>query len=457
MPDPGTTRSLQVFAAVVGYFAVCLGAVVLVGGWGLDITSLKSVLPGLSTMKANTALGIAALGTSLALADNGPRLRVVGMAAGALALILGLLTLAEYALDWNLGMDQLLFTDAATPVAAHPGRPAIATAITIALLGAAQICRQIPVLHGFKTAAAVAASLIPWAALSGYVFGPQALHQVPLFSSMAVHTVVALLVLSISTLAAQPISWPISTAFAKGTGGTVCRWLLPPAILAPPFFGWILDRESVFSGYPDPFRWALYAATSSLGSVWLILLLAHRITVIDTERSAATELSLHDPLTGLANRRAFDSFLLESFKLAKRHNHPLSLVLLDIDRFKSYNDHYGHPAGDQLLNAIGTLLSSLARETDLVARVGGEEFCIALPETDLAGARVIAERVRAEVERSRLFKCGVTVSVGVAAVSDSTATPSMLIEDCDAALYRAKAAGRNHVSMAGELACTRSA
>lgn len=132
--------------------------------------------------------------------------------------------------------------------------------------------------------------------------------------------------------------------------------------------------------------------------------LAHRITVIDAERQSATELSRHDPLTGLANRRAFDAFLLASFNLSRRHGHALALLSIDIDHFKSYNDAFGHPAGDALLKDLSIILSSHARETDLVARLGGEEFGIILPETDAEGARVLAERVRAEVEQATQFR-----------------------------------------------------
>ena len=127
-------------------------------------------------------------------------------------------------------------------------------------------------------------------------------------------------------------------------------------------------------------------------------------------------------------------------------------MLLDVDRFKSYNDAYGHPAGDELLRTVAILLSSLARETDLPARIGGEEFAVVLPETDLAGAHILAERARMEVERSSLFRRRVTVSVGIAAMTDLTADTSTLVQDCDAALYRAKEAGRNRVSSGSELA-----
>src|SRR6185312_12028568 len=116
---------------------------------------------------------------------------------------------------------------------------------------------------------------------------------------------------------------------------------------------------------------------------------------LDAERSAATRMSYSDPLTGLANRRAFDLFLLEAFKLARRHEHPLALLTIDIDHFKSYNDSFGHPAGDEVLQAVARAFRDIARETDLVARIGGEEFAIVLPQTGAAGARALAERVRA--------------------------------------------------------------
>lgn len=453
--DSDTVRLLHALSVAIGWFAALLGGVVLIGGWGFGIASLKSVLPGLSTMKANTALGIAALGANLALIAGSRSNRIATRTMAGLALGIGLVTVAEYAFHCNIGIDQLLFRDPVTPLAAFPGRPAAATALMIALLAAAQLCTGAQALHIMRTSAALAASLVAWASLNGYVFGPQAVREVPLFSSVALHTAAAMLLIGIGVMAADPTSLPVRTVFAKGTAGAICRWLLPAAVLAPPILGWLLSPAGVLGAYPGPFRWALYSTASSLGSIWLILLLAHRIAAIDAERNSATQMSLHDPLTGLANRRAFDAFLLESFNLAKRHNHAISLMLLDIDRFKSYNDEFGHPAGDALLKSISMLLSSEARETDLVARIGGEEFAIALPETDLEGARIIAERVRAAVERSPLFRRTVTVSAGVAAGTHETVDTAMLLEDCDRALYRAKAAGRNRVSSPAELATAR--
>jgi diguanylate cyclase (GGDEF)-like protein len=452
--DSATVRRLHALSAAIGWFAALLAGVVLIGGWGFGIDALKSVLPGLSTMKANTALGIAALGANLVLMQiaGGRRSRLAARTMAGSALAIGWLTLAEYAFRWNIGIDQLLFRDPATPVAAFPGRPAAATALMIGLLAAAQLCTGRQALHIVRTIAALAASSVAWASLNGYVFGPQALREVPMFGSVALHTAASMLLLGIGVFAADPTSRPVRIVFARGTGGTICRWLLPAAVLAPPILGWLLSPAGVISTYPAPFRWAIYSAASSLGSAWLILLLAHRIATIDVERNVATQMSLHDPLTGLANRRAFDAFLLESFNLAKRHHHAMALVLIDIDRFKSYNDEFGHPAGDEVLKQISRLLSYEARETDLVARMGGEEFVIGLPETDLAGAQVIAERIRVAVERSALFRRAVTVSAGVAAVTAETTDTVMLLDACDRALYRAKAAGRNRVSWPEEIA-----
>jgi diguanylate cyclase (GGDEF)-like protein len=442
--ESGSARALRLSIIIIGSLAAAIGCLVFVGGWVLGIGALKSVLPGLATMKVNTALCIAALGAGLGLCVGGGRLCALGKVAAGFAVVVGLITLAEYAFDWNAGIDQLIFADRSYPT--HPGRPALATAAGIVLYGTALLCVHRPGLRSVKSVAGVAGTLVAWAAVNGYVFG--GLQSVPLFNSVALHTAIVGLLLGLGVLAAEPTFWPIRAALERTPGGVVCRWLLPTAILAPPALGWLLDRAAMFSIYPVAFRWAIYSAVASLGSVWLIMMLASRINAMDAERTAATALSRHDALTGLANRRAFDAFLLESFNLARRHRHSLSLVLLDVDRFKSYNDAYGHPAGDELLRSLGGLLLSVARETDLAARIGGEEFAIVLPETDLAGAEALAERARAAVERSTSFRRPVTVSVGIAAIAGDTAGPATLVHDCDAALYRAKGAGRNRVSAA---------
>ena len=153
-----------------------------------------------------------------------------------------------------------------------------------------------------------------------------------------------------------------------------------------------------------------------------------------------------DPLTELPNRRAFNQELARRFAELHRDQHEVSLLVLDIDNFKQFNDTYGHAAGDQVLHQVARALSATMRESDLVSRYGGEEFAIVLPNTDLAQAVRAAERARLAVEREQIILEGnavtVTLSVGVAeALRDDH--PRTLFKRADEALYAAKAAGRN--------------
>lgn len=164
-------------------------------------------------------------------------------------------------------------------------------------------------------------------------------------------------------------------------------------------------------------------------------------------------LAILDELTGVANRRFFNHLFSQEWARATREMIPLSLLMIDIDYFKKYNDHYGHQQGDNCLKVVATALSSLAkRPSDYVARYGGEEFVAILGHTDLSGALSVAEMLRKKVESLRLEHAGsvaqpwVTISVGVAsAVPERGKRAELLLAAADQALYRAKAAGRNRV------------
>ncbi|MBY6260476.1 PleD family two-component system response regulator [Azospirillum sp. 412522] len=164
-------------------------------------------------------------------------------------------------------------------------------------------------------------------------------------------------------------------------------------------------------------------------------------------------LSFLDGLTGIANRRRFDETMAREWRRCARSHLPLSLVILDVDHFKAYNDQYGHQAGDECLRVIADVLSDRARRpSDLVARYGGEEFVCLLPETDGPGATRVAEGFRADVAERRIPHVQspvgpyVTISLGVATVVPSAeSSPDMLAEMADQLLYRAKRSGRNRV------------
>jgi len=151
-----------------------------------------------------------------------------------------------------------------------------------------------------------------------------------------------------------------------------------------------------------------------------------------------------DPLTGLYNRRSFESFHRQEVAKCKRYGAPLSLILMDLDHFKNVNDEYGHQAGDQVLSSVAEILREAIREADLAARWGGEEMAVLLPETDGEGADVVAEKLRRRIADHPFPAVGqVTASFGVATM---TGEPVDLVAAADKALYRSKANGRNRVS-----------
>jgi diguanylate cyclase (GGDEF)-like protein len=164
------------------------------------------------------------------------------------------------------------------------------------------------------------------------------------------------------------------------------------------------------------------------------------------------QLATIDPLTGIHNRRHFVARLDTEWNRYRRYGRPFSLLVLDIDHFKAVNDNHGHDVGDQAIVSVARLCRAGTRESDLAARIGGEEFAILLPETDIADACVAAERLRNAIA-ARPVPCrgghiAITVSIGVAAAGATTIGPTELMKHADEALYAAKRAGRNCVTAA---------
>jgi diguanylate cyclase (GGDEF)-like protein len=171
------------------------------------------------------------------------------------------------------------------------------------------------------------------------------------------------------------------------------------------------------------------------------------VELLELRRSNAklAALSLTDSLTSIPNRRALMGRLDEEIARARRTGDSLSLLLIDIDHFKTYNDTFGHPAGDQALRDVAQRLNEGARPYDFTARYGGEEFAVILPGTDLKAALVVAERLRESVAAAEIEHCRLTLSIGAAALAADFDTVE-LIRMADRALYDAKARGRNCVA-----------
>ena len=171
-----------------------------------------------------------------------------------------------------------------------------------------------------------------------------------------------------------------------------------------------------------------------------------------------TEQAVTDPLTGLLNRRALDIAVTREWRNARRENHPLSVIMFDLDCFKAYNDHYGHQAGDQCLREVASVLRiALRRPSDVVARYGGEEFIALLPAVDVGGAAMVASSVAAElasrfITHAMAPQGRVTISIGIAGSAGlEIESVTQLIEQADTALYVAKRRGRNQMIVYDEL------
>lgn len=167
----------------------------------------------------------------------------------------------------------------------------------------------------------------------------------------------------------------------------------------------------------------------------------------ELERQART-----DALTGALNRWHFMELARQELVSARRYHHPLSLLMIDIDRFKAVNDTYGHQAGDLALQTLVRVCREVLRDVDLVARLGGEEFAVLLPETPVARAAQVAERLRQSIAASSIFADGlavrITVSIGITCLSDGEADVETLLQGADRALYEAKETGRDRVCIA---------
>jgi two-component system cell cycle response regulator len=221
-------------------------------------------------------------------------------------------------------------------------------------------------------------------------------------------------------------------------------------------------------------EWPLLAGRESFGRLVLVgdsfgaddletaaLLCGHAAVALENARlhRIVERQALVDGLTGLANRRHTEEALATEIARARRLHSQMALVLLDIDRFKSVNDTYGHPSGDTVLRAVARVLDESMREIDTAGRWGGEEFALVLSGTDLAGGAQLAERIRQTIEHVTVTlddgrTLSITASFGVASLPPAEA-PEELVAAADEALYAAKESGRNRVVASGDQAVVR--
>lgn len=207
----------------------------------------------------------------------------------------------------------------------------------------------------------------------------------------------------------------------------------------------------VFAEYSSDFKIRFFV-TLTFESIFCFVLEASRLKARNELLNLALtheHASKTDELTDLSNRRDILNRLSEEFSRYQRSRHHFSIVLIDLDLFKSVNDQYGHSAGDEVLKQFANLIRSVIRQTDVAARWGGEEFLLLLPDTSLISALTLAERLRSEVARDMFNVHGqdlpISVSAGVCSVAQADSIDSML-KQADMQLYSAKEAGRNRIA-----------
>ena len=227
----------------------------------------------------------------------------------------------------------------------------------------------------------------------------------------------------------------------------------------------ILSLFEVDPGNMKPFSQILQEANEELSSLNLsyeMLVMELKQAKEKAEKLASDlkeandklrELVFRDSLTGLFNHRYFQELMEQELSRSQRYQRPLSLIMFDIDHFKKVNDTFGHPRGDLVLKAVSSVVKARTRDSDILARYGGEEFALVLPETDLNGAVVLAERCRKSVEQMEVQTEGqtikATISVGVTTFPPDSAGfgKAKVIDAADQALYNSKHTGRNRISV----------
>jgi diguanylate cyclase (GGDEF)-like protein len=463
-------------ALAAGVGTALLGLVVIVG-WHVHAPVVIQIRPGMVPMQYNTALGFLLGGVGVWSANQ---LRwPVATIAGACMALLGLLTLATHVLPLDLGLDELFMRHYITVSTSRPGRMAPNTALCFGLSGTALLLgawvRREPLRWNLLCLLSALTIGLSAAALIGYLVGIPTAYGWGNLTRMAAHTAVGFLVLSTGLIAlsnqAQAVNqnWlPWAIAVITSTV-TVTLWQALGAdqaqlghaaefVLA---FGLLMALALARAvAYSQDLRRAADATAQALQQLGLEMV----------ERQKAQEqvrqLAFFDMLTGLPNRLLLSERLNHALASIKRRGHMGTLMFMDLDNFKPLNDSHGHAMGDLLLQEVARRLLACVRETDTVARIGGDEFVLVLgelshePEASKAQATLVAEKVLAalsepyllatgpheqELGRAALVEHRCTVSIGMAMITPDVDGADRILQLADSAMYRAKVSGRNAI------------
>jgi diguanylate cyclase (GGDEF)-like protein len=262
------------------------------------------------------------------------------------------------------------------------------------------------------------------------------------------HTIVLLLVAALGWMSSAPTTGLTRVATADTFGGTFARYLLLPALLLPVFFSFAFEALQSWYGASKAVAFALSASFTGGTVACLVWWVATLLDQVERQRRESTLLrddASTDVLTGLSNRRGFDNALAELLDGHREHDAVFSLLMIDLDRFKAYNDDFGHQEGDEALRIAGRILRTVLRHGDLAARYGGEEFALVLQGADVTRANMTAQRILNGFRAYQWPLRAVTASIGVAQARPNDGVQD-IVRRADSALYNAKNAGRDQAA-----------
>lgn len=458
----------QALSTAAAFVVTSIGTAVLVG-WALDIEVLKRVAPGLRVMSPATAVAFILCGFSLALLRESKltsRRRLGAQLLGAAVFFIGTAEVASRLTGAGFALDRVLFRatmDAPSEFGSND--MATTTAVAFVLFGLALVyfSGETKLSHRLSQSMSALGTVLGLVPLIAYLYGADMQHGFGALVPMAAHSALCFVMLGTGLLIA-PGTQAIKLVSRADQGGRIVRRFFPAVVITIVVLGYLRLSGQHAGWYETEMGAALMAAGTIVALAALLWWNAAIISSSD-QRRLATEAALQlsesalraanaalalqvrtDSLTSVANRMALDEGLSRAIQNLRRYEAEIfSVLMIDVDFFKRYNDSFGHIAGDEVLRSVATLLKTTCRGTDIVGRYGGEEFAIILSHTAEKGAREIAERLRATVERHDWPHAPITVSVGITTVSPAATDTEEVLREADTALYLAKQNGRNRV------------
>ena len=442
--NPRVVSGFIQFSRVVAVLMIAVALIVL-AGWWWGVPLLTTMLPGQPPMQATAAIAFALSGSSLLLSpDSGPWRSRLSSCLSLAVMAIGLVSLADFLWVVDHRINPLIEDSATRRLGLHPGPMAELTALGCVFLGGLGLLVTLRRWLYLREGLAIGLLAIAMIVLASYGIALAGKNHL-LVGRVPIHAALLMLLSALGWMSSTPITGLTRVATADTGGGALARHLLLPALLLPVLFAFMFELLRARLGIPESLAIAAMALFSGGTVASLAWWVANLVDKLERQRRESRRLRTDagtDILTGLANRRTFDDALANLLHGQREQDASFCLLMLDLDKFKNYNDTFGHIGGDEVLRITGRLLHASVRPADRVARYGGEEFAILLPNTHVAPAAEVAARILDTFRDFAWPLRPITISIGIAQ-SAAGDTSTSLIKRADAALYAAKHGGRN--------------